>query len=77
MYTGWDVYTYYAIILWINKKRIFYKNNSTLDCPTPNIWLEGANQANILGMRYPQSLDTDLAEITTKTSPQSIDLKKQ
>ena len=59
------------------EKEVFTKICTTLGSPTSSIWLEGVNQANIIGMKYPQSSGTDLAQIVTGASPQAIDLMKQ
>ena len=59
-----------------NEKEVFTKICTTLGSPTPNIWLEGINQANIIGMKITQSAGTDLASIVTGASPEAIDLMK-
>ena len=59
------------------EKEVFIKICTTLGSPTSSTWLEGINQANIIGMKYPQSPGTDLATIVTGASPEAIDLMKQ
>ena len=59
------------------EKEVFIKICTTLGSPTPSTWLEGINQANLIGMKYPQSSGTDLATIVTGASPEAIDLMKQ
>ena len=59
------------------EKEVFIKICSVLGSPTPSNWLEGINQANLIGMKYPQSSGTDLATIVKGASPEAIDLMKQ
>ena len=59
------------------EKEVFIKICTTLGSPTTSTWLEGVNQANIIGMKYPQSSGTDLSKIVKTASPQAIDLIKQ
>jgi serine/threonine protein kinase len=59
------------------EKEVFVKICTTLGSPTPSTWIEGINQANLIGMKYPQSSGTDLATIVTGASPEAIDLMKQ
>ena len=59
------------------EKEVFTKICTTLGSPTPSIWLEGVNQANMIGMKYPQCSGTDLSTIVIGASPQAIDLMKQ
>ena len=49
----------------------------TLGSPNRSNWHEGVNQANKIGMKYPQSSGTDLANIVIGASPEAIDLMKQ
>ena len=59
------------------EKEVFTKICTTLGSPTSSIWIEGVNQANKIGMKYPQSSGTDLSKIVIGASPQAIDLMKQ
>ena len=60
-----------------SEKEVFIKICTTLGSPTSSTWLEGINQANVIGMKYPQSSGTDLANIVKGASPEAIDLMKQ
>ena len=59
------------------EKEVFIKICTTLGSPTSSTWIEGVNQANLIGMKYPQCSGTDLASIVTGASPEAIDLMKQ
>ena len=59
------------------EKEVFNKICTTLGSPTSSKWLEGINQANIIGMKFPQSSGTDLSKIVIGASPEAIDLMKQ
>ena len=59
------------------EKEVFNKICTTLGSPTSSTWLEGINQANIIGMKIPQSNGTDLSKIVTGASPEAIDLMNQ
>ena len=59
------------------EKEVFIKICTTLGSPTSSTWIEGVNQANLIGMKYPQCPGTDLASIVTGASPEAIDLMKQ
>ena len=59
------------------EKEVFNKICTTLGSPTSSTWLEGINQANIIGMKFPQSSGTDLSKIVIGASPEAIDLMKQ
>ena len=59
------------------EKEVFNKICTTLGSPTSSIWIEGVNQANKIGMKFPQSSGTDLSKIVIGASPQAIDLMKQ
>ena len=59
------------------EKEVFTKICTTLGSPTNSTWLEGVNQANKIGMKFPQSSGTDLANIVIGASPEAIDLMKQ
>ena len=60
-----------------SEKEVFTKICTTLGSPTSSTWLEGINQANKIGMKYPQSNGTDLAKIVKDASPEAIDLMNQ
>ena len=57
-----------------SEKEVFTKICTILGSPTSSTWLEGINQANKIGMKYPQSNGTDLAKIVKGASPEAIDL---
>ena len=59
------------------EKEVFIKICTTLGSPTSSTWIEGVNQANLIGMKYPQCPGTDLASIVTGASPEAIDLMNQ
>ena len=59
------------------EKEVFNKICTTLGSPTSSTWIEGINQANIIGMKIPQSSGTDLSQIVIGASPEAIDLMKQ
>ena len=59
------------------EKEVFVKICTTLGSPNRSNWHEGVNQANKIGMKYPQSSGTDLANIVIGASPEAIDLMKQ
>ena len=60
-----------------SEKEVFVKICTTLGSPNKCGWNEGVNQASKIGMKYPQSSGTDLANIVVGASPQAIDLMKQ
>ena len=60
-----------------SEKEVFVKICTTLGSPNRSNWNEGVNQANKIGMKYPQSSGTDLANIVIGASPEAIDLMKQ
>ena len=60
-----------------SEKEVFIKICTTLGSPNKNNWNEGVNQANKIGMKYPQSSGTDLSNIVIGASPEAIDLMKQ
>ena len=59
------------------EKEVFNKICTILGSPTSSTWIEGINQANIIGMKFTQSSGTDLSKIVIGASPQAIDLMKQ
>ena len=60
-----------------SEKEVFVKICTTLGSPNRSNWHEGVNQASKIGMKYPQSSGTDLANIVIGASPEAIDLMKQ
>ena len=60
-----------------SEKEVFIKICTTLGSPNKSNWHEGVNQASKIGMKYPQSSGTDLANIVIGASPEAIDLMKQ
>jgi len=60
-----------------SEKEVFVKICTTLGSPNKSNWNEGVNQANKIGMKYPQSSGTDLTNIVIGASPEAIDLMKQ
>ena len=60
-----------------SEKEVFFKICTTLGSPNKSNWNEGVNQASKIGMKYPQSSGTDLANIVIGASPEAIDLMKQ
>ena len=60
-----------------SEKEVFVKICTTLGSPNKSNWSEGVNQASKIGMKYPQSSGTDLANIVIGASPEAIDLMKQ
>ena len=60
-----------------SEKEVFIKICTTLGSPNKSNWNEGVNQASKIGMKYPQSSGTDLANIVIGASPEAIDLMKQ
>ena len=60
-----------------SEKEVFIKICTTLGSPNKSTWNEGVNQANKIGMKYPQSSGNDLANIVIGASPEAIDLMKQ
>ena len=64
-------------IMGSSEKEVFIKICTTLGSPNKSNWHEGVNQASKIGMKYPQSSGTDLANIVIGASPEAIDLMKQ
>ena len=60
-----------------SEKEVFIKICTTLGSPNKSNWNEGVNQASKIGMKYPQSSGTDLANIVIGASSEAIDLMKQ
>ena len=60
-----------------SEKEVFVKICTTLGSPNKHNWNEGVNQASKIGIKYPQSSGTDLANIVIGASPDAIDVMKQ
>ena len=60
-----------------SEKEVFIKICTILGSPNKSNWHEGVNQASKIGLKYPQSSGTDLANIVIGASPEAIDLMKQ
>ena len=59
------------------EKEVFYKICSILGSPNNNIWPEGINQANLIGMKIPQNHGTNLKNIVIGASDEAIDLMEK
>ena len=60
-----------------NEKEVLNKICSILGTPNHDIWQEGIQQANLVGIKFPNNAGTDLANIIPNASPKAIDLMKQ
>ena len=60
-----------------NEKEVLNKICSILGTPNHEIWLEGIQQANLIGIKFPNNSGTDLSNIIPNASPKAIDLMKQ
>ena len=60
-----------------NEKEVLNKICSILGTPNHDIWPEGLQQANLVGIKFPNNAGTDLANIVPTASPKAIDLMKQ
>ena len=60
-----------------NEKEVLNKICSILGTPNHEIWLDGIQQANLMGIKFPNNSGTDLSNIIPDASPKSIDLMKQ
>ena len=60
-----------------NEKEVLNKICSILGTPNHEIWLEGIQQANLVGIKFPNNSGTDLSNIIPNASPKAIDLMKQ
>ena len=60
-----------------NEKEVLNKICSILGTPNHDIWQEGIQQANLVGIKFPNNAGTDLANIIPSASPKAIDLMKQ
>ena len=60
-----------------NEKEVLFRICSILGTPTYDIWPEGIQQANYVGIKFPNSNKTDLESIIPNASPEAIDLMNQ
>ena len=60
-----------------NEKEVLNKICSILGTPNHEIWFEGIQQANLIGIKFPNNSGTDLSNIIPNASPKAIDLMKQ
>ena len=60
-----------------NEKEVLNKICSILGTPNHDVWPEGLQQANLVGIKFPNNAGTDLAKIVPTASPKAIDLMKQ
>lgn len=60
-----------------NEKEVLFRICSILGTPTYDIWPEGIQQANYVGIKFPNSNKTDLESIISNASPEAIDLMNQ
>ena len=61
----------------VNEKEVLFRICSILGTPTYDIWPEGIQQANYVGIKFPNSNKTDLENIIPNASPEAIDLMNQ
>ena len=60
-----------------NEKEVLNKICFILGTPNHETWLEGIQQANLVGIKFPNNLGTDLAKIIPNASNKAIDIMKQ
>ena len=60
-----------------NEKEVLNKICSILGTPTHDIWPKGIQQANLIGIKFPNNTGTDLAKIIPNASSNAIDIMKQ
>ena len=60
-----------------NEKEVLNKICSILGTPNHEIWLEGIQQANLIGIKFPNNTGTDLSNIIQDASPKAVDIMKQ
>ena len=60
-----------------NEKEVLIKICSILGTPNYDTWSEGIQQANLVGIKFPNNSGTDLSNIIPKASPKAIDIMKQ
>ena len=60
-----------------NEKEVLNKICFILGSPTHDTWLEGIQQANLVGIKFPNNLGTDLEKIIPNASNKAIDIMKQ
>ena len=59
-----------------NEKEVLFRICSVLGTPTYDIWNDGIQQANIIGLKFPTNSGTDLEKIIPGASSEAIDLMK-
>ena len=60
-----------------NEKEVLNKICSILGTPNHDIWPKGIQQANLIGIKFPNNNGTDLAKIIPNASPKAIEVMKQ
>ena len=60
-----------------NEKEVLFRICSILGTPTYDSWPDGIQQANYVGIKFPNSNKTDLEKIIPNASPEAIDLMNQ
>jgi len=60
-----------------NEKEVLNKICSILGTPNHDTWLDGIQQANSVGIKFPNNSGTDLAKVIPDASPKAIDLMRQ
>ena len=60
-----------------NEKEVLNKICSILGTPNHEIWFEGIQKANLMGIKFPNFSGTDLSNIIPNASPKAIDFMKQ
>ena len=60
-----------------NEKEVLNKICSILGTPNHDIWAKGIQQANLIGIKFPNNSGTDLANIIPNASPKAIEVMKQ
>ena len=60
-----------------NEKEVLNKICSILGTPTHDIWPKGIQQANLIGIKFPNNTGTDLAKIIPNASSKAIEIMKQ
>ena len=59
-----------------NEKEVLFRICSVLGTPTYDTWNDGIQQANIIGIKFPNKSPTDLEKIIPGASSEAIDLMK-
>ena len=60
-----------------NEKEVLNKICSILGTPTHDVWAKGIQQANMIGIKLPNSSGMDLAKIIPNASSKAIEIMKQ